>query len=74
MRLPTEAALRLVLGPSLFAALAFEHASRAAILGIENFPKELGLLAALAASRDRVGLEARKDFVLKFVIHNGLAR
>ena len=68
-----EAALRLFLGPALLAAVAFEHASRTAILSIEHFTKELGLLAALAASRDRIGLEARKDFVLKFVIHNGLA-
>jgi len=53
----------------LLAAVAFEHASRAPILGIEHFPKELGLLAAMAARRDRVWLEAGKDFVFKFVIH-----
>ena len=57
----------------MLAAVAFEHASRAPILGIEHFPKELGLLAAMAARRDRVGFEAGKNFVFKFVIHNGLA-
>jgi hypothetical protein len=57
----------------LLAAVAFEHARRAAILGVEHFPKKLGLLAAMSACRDWVGLKAGKDFVFKFVIHNGLA-
>jgi hypothetical protein len=68
-----EAALRLFLGPALLAAVAFEHASRTAILRIEHFPKELGFFAAMTACWDWVWLKAGKDFVFKFVIHNGLA-
>jgi hypothetical protein len=68
-RLSTEAALLLILGPSLLPALALEHANRAAILGIEHGPKERGLIAALAARRNRIGCEAGKDFVFEFVLH-----
>jgi hypothetical protein len=48
----------------LLAAVAFEHASRAPILGIEHFPKELGLLAAMGARRDRVGSKPEKTSFL----------
>jgi hypothetical protein len=58
----TEAALPFVFGPSLLPALALEHADGAAVLGIEHFPKERGLLAAMAAYGDRVGHVAGKNF------------
>jgi hypothetical protein len=48
----------LSLGPWLFAALAFEHADRAPILGIEHSPDQGGLRAAMPACWDRIGFEA----------------
>jgi hypothetical protein len=52
----------------LFAALALEHADRAPVLGIEHSPQG-GLLGTMAARSDRIGVEARKYFVLEIVIH-----
>jgi hypothetical protein len=66
---PTEAALSLILGPCLFAALALEHADRAPIVGIEHSPNQGGLLVAMAACSDWIGFEARKYFVLEIIIH-----
>ena len=68
-RPPSEATLCLILGPGLLSALALEHADGAAVLGIEHFPKERGLLAAMAAHGDRVGHVAGKNFAFKFVVH-----
>jgi hypothetical protein len=64
--------LLLVLGPALLPALALEHADRAAILGIENGPKQRGLLTAMTAHLDWIRFEAGKDFVFEFVIHESI--
>jgi hypothetical protein len=66
--------LNLILGPGLFATPAPEHADRAAILGIEHGPNQGGLLLALGACPDRIGVEAGKDFVLEFVVHGSQPR
>jgi hypothetical protein len=58
-----------MLGPRLFSTLALEHAHREAISRIEHGPKQRGLLAAMATRPNRIGFEAGKDFVFKFVIH-----
>jgi hypothetical protein len=53
----------------LLAALALEHADRAASFGIEHRPNHGGFLVALAADSDWIGVVARKDFVLELIIH-----
>jgi hypothetical protein len=53
----------------LLTTLALEHTNRAAVLGIEHFPQERGLLTAVPAYPNWIWLEAGKDFVLEVVIH-----
>src|SRR5271165_4108338 len=60
--------LPFVLGPGSLSAATLEHSCRAAILRIQHFSQELELLAAIAARRYRIGFEARKHFILKFIV------
>ena len=58
----------------MLAALAFKHSHRAATEGIQHRPDQRGLLTAMVAGRDRVGVVAGKDFVLELVtLKAGLA-
>jgi hypothetical protein len=66
----TEAALPFVFRPSLLPAPALEHADRAAILRIEHFQNECGLLATMATRSHRIEFEFRKNFIFKFVVHH----
>jgi hypothetical protein len=61
--------LRLILRPCLLAALALEHADRAASFGIEHRPNHGGFLVALAACPDRIRVVAGKDLVLELIVH-----
>jgi hypothetical protein len=64
----------LLLGPGLLPTLALEHADRAAIVGIEHGPNQRGLLVAIVAGPDWIGVVAGKDFVFELVTHGWPAR
>lgn len=68
-RRATEAALLFVLGPSLLAALALEHANDPPGLGIEHLHREGWPLATVVAGLSWIWLIAGKDFVLKVAVH-----
>jgi hypothetical protein len=53
----------------LLPTLALEHADGAAIVGIEHGPNQYGLLVAIAAGLDWIGVVAGKDFVFELVTH-----
>jgi hypothetical protein len=61
--------LRLILGPCLLAALAFEHADCAPTLGIEHRSNHCEFLATLVASSEWIGVVTGKDLVLEIAIH-----
>jgi hypothetical protein len=61
--------LYLILGPGLLTALALEHADCAPVVGIEHGSNHSGLLAAIAACSDRIGIEAARDLVFEVVVH-----
>lgn len=67
------ASLLLVLHPCLLAALALQHPDGYAPAGVEHCPNHNWALAAIAP-RDRIGVEAGKDLVLKFACHDPLTR
>ena len=60
---PEHKVLPLILAPCLVTALALEHADRAAISGIEHGQNKNGLLIAIIARPDRLGIVAGKDFI-----------
>jgi hypothetical protein len=68
-RPPTEAALLLILGPSLLTAFTFEHARRAPCEGIEHGSNLHGLRTAMVTVPNKVRVEAGKRLVLQNVTH-----